>query len=224
MRRTRRGSLKPNLIYPARQVQKRLPRPSAKPSNALKRIINVTTGRLSKRAGEGSSPKPSVQDAGVGCIRDGSCCEPRAPGGLYALETMSPHIVDWATHRLMKEIDGKCEPRIPHAPLVPVKWANADQLSKKLSPKRSVGITYDSCAITKAGRNLDPGSSHCSHASVVIASKRNDAGVCEYKIRNSWGTDCGAYKASIRERCQDGAFWISAAELKPMIQEVIALE
>lgn len=52
-----------------------------------------------------------------------------------------------------------------------------------------------------------------AHASTIVARRRVN-GRCEYKIRNSWGTNsCHAYRTGFRERCQEGYIWVNETEL-----------
>jgi hypothetical protein len=55
------------------------------------------------------------------------------------------------------------------------------------------------------------------HASIVVG-KRQKNGSCQFLIRNSWGTDCGAYAKNWE--CEKGQIWIDADALLENTREL----
>jgi hypothetical protein len=80
-------------------------------------------------------------------------------------------------------------------------------------PKRVRTAEELACGKTMAGSTV--GSLHWAS---VVARKRNVQGVCEYKLRNSWGSDCAGMKEP--EKCRDGYHWISRDLLEQKMANV----
>ena len=84
-----------------------------------------------------------------------------------------------------------------------------DLLNSKLDSGKPLAISYNVKHVT----NFSGG-----HASVVTA-RRWKNGVCEYKVRNSWGRGCGAYSQSKIRDCdaEEGSFWVTGEKFYEMV-------
>ncbi len=89
-----------------------------------------------------------------------------------------------------------------------------------------VGISYCSALLQKGvewKKGLDSKTEpfrvpECGfHASIVVG-KREKAGKCQFLIRNSWGTDCGAYAKNWE--CEKGQIWVEADALLENTREL----
>lgn len=94
-------------------------------------------------------------------------------------------------------------------------------IDRQITAKNVVGIDYDMKLIGKDPKDSD------SHASVIVGREMR-AGQCYYKIRNSWGPECGFTDATgkfiprynSRIECTEGHVWVKAADLKANLSSI----
>jgi hypothetical protein len=92
-----------------------------------------------------------------------------------------------------------------------------EKMDVQLGRGNIVGISYNPDIVT--GSREDNG----SHASSIVARTFNtSSGACEYLIRNSWGTGCHQYQASLR--CEEGNIWITEEKLATGLYGVFYVE
>jgi len=59
------------------------------------------------------------------------------------------------------------------------------------------------------------------HEAVVAGKRWNEkSGTCEFKVRNSWGRDCGYYREDLKNRCEGGNIWFTEAEFRETVRRV----
>ena len=109
--------------------------------------------------------------------------------------------------------------------MITLKEKSVRELSKpRESTERNIGLSYEARVkdylkevnhILTSGKPLGISYNvkHIAkksglHASTVIARRWNN-GRCEYKIRNSWGSSCAAYKKEIQCESSEGTFWVN---------------
>jgi hypothetical protein len=86
-------------------------------------------------------------------------------------------------------------------------------INRQLNRKNIVGLAYQASVLVDPQVNVDINSAHLS----VLVGRRWNNNQCEYLIRNSWGTGCGAYQKSpvFKKRCEgDGHVWIPESVMK----------
>ena len=94
-------------------------------------------------------------------------------------------------------------------------------IDRQISAKNVVGIDYSMQLISKDPKDSD------SHASVIVGREMR-AGQCYYKIRNSWGPECGyndgtgkiipRYNSKVE--CTEGHVWVKATDLKANLSSI----
>jgi hypothetical protein len=78
-------------------------------------------------------------------------------------------------------------------------------LNRVLSNGSPVGLSYETAPILSSGSGR--------HASSIVGRRWRN-GVCEYEVRNSWGSSCQSYNASVTEcNPEHGSFWIQDTTL-----------
>ena len=73
------------------------------------------------------------------------------------------------------------------------------QLNTNLDKGKPIAVDYQLDTIT-GQKGVHAG---------LITGRRWKNGVCQYKIRNTWGESCGSYKKSIECVKSEGSFWVS---------------
>lgn len=84
-------------------------------------------------------------------------------------------------------------------------------IDRQLDENNIIGIGYYANFLTDPNARSEGG-----HASVVVGRKWNSiTKKCEYKIRNSWGTQCGSYTEEFKETCKKnpGHIWVERNRL-----------
>lgn len=94
--------------------------------------------------------------------------------------------------------------------LVNTKKRFMKHLDRVLDAGKAIGVEYNVKEIV--GYSGD-------HASVLTARRFKD-GVCEYKIRNSWGQGCYGYKAGVDCDSKEGSFWVAGDTLHKMLHSI----
>jgi hypothetical protein len=123
---------------------------------------------------------------------------------------------------LRDEADRQCEPREKMKPMMygdfGQKVGKESGLAKVIAgyfgrENTPVGIGYDPTFLVKGRNTPYVGSSHTS--SLVGSRWNSSTKQCEFKLRNSWGTDCKPMAPEYRENCEkDGGYiWITAEDL-----------
>lgn len=104
--------------------------------------------------------------------------------------------------------------------LVERKYARAgvDLVNGALSLKnpQPVGIGYYPKFLEKKNAKKNEGDYHLS---IIIGRRKNDAGKCEFLLRNSWGARCNNLTVPCDTRTK-GQYWINAEELMLHADEV----
>ncbi|MBX3021345.1 MAG: hypothetical protein KF799_06665 [Bdellovibrionales bacterium] len=159
------------------------------------------------------------------------CDEGRgSPGNLKALAEV---VNASAFTEVRRSIDERCKPRHSMNPVVSNALPTETPRDKTLGMKRldellgsgdkgqSAGIGYDSCRIVAKSDARKVQGERCDHVSVVVGRRKNPkTGACEYKVRNSWGTDCSGYDKRMVASCEGGYYWIEHSRLKSVLFEV----
>lgn len=110
-------------------------------------------------------------------------------------------------------------------------FENPSNVSKELSElldkpnPQPVAIAYcsdvldnkEKKSIDKSGKRND-----CTgpHVSVVVGSRKQESGKCEYLIRNSYGTSCNGYDWP----CEEGQIWVDGEALGSNTESLIWLD
>lgn len=151
-----------------------------------------------------------------------------------------------SAHSFLAYVDAHCAPRLKAPTLIPWLYEEAKSvkelrrkfksgnLSVEANRKKMMGLINRAldagkpAAIGYDGRELQAdvdADDDGDHASVV-AARRWDGQRCRYFIRDSYGTDCGQYRAKVRERCEakNGGVWIREDELKSIFSVVYVRE
>ncbi len=94
-------------------------------------------------------------------------------------------------------------------------------IDRQITAKNVVGIDYEIKLISKDPKDSD------SHASVIVGREMR-AGQCYYKIRNSWGPECGFEDATgkviprynAKVECSEGHVWVKGTDLKANLSSI----
>ena len=143
-------------------------------------------------------------------------------------------INELANQKVLEKVNRACRGRLGQPSYVPHSLfigkgvdVLLQQLNQQLSQNNIVGYSYNSCFMNSQTEKIGwaasaqipvyvktPGG--CHHASSLVGRRWNrKLNACEYKLRDSYGTDCKGYSKEYRERCrkEHGYLWLSEEEV-----------
>jgi C1A family cysteine protease len=111
-------------------------------------------------------------------------------------------------------------------PLFSSRYEIPEDKKKLISQMTAAMIAHD----TPVGIGYDPaflqeGEGHkgtrTGHASVIVGTHWNsDKNTCEFKLRNSWGSNCAIYAPEYQKKCVGGNIWISTKDLTDQVGSI----
>lgn len=114
--------------------------------------------------------------------------------------------------------DRNCNIRVPSFRIM------RERESKSIARALEVALDNHSIALiswdtTPFLKNQSEGGGPNGHLSEILALAEIE-GKKHFLVRNSWGSSCGPYSASIQKNCKAGHFWVSEGEIVPNITAV----
>ena len=127
------------------------------------------------------------------------------------------------------EIDEQCRPRTSMKPMLPstvdlsadpMKRTATDFIKLGLNNGLPIAIGFDS--------NLLLGGSYsktANHVGIITEARFNSkTNRCEYRLRDSNGSDCNIYRKEIRNACDNGYIWLSPDEINNSTAMIMAVD
>lgn len=125
---------------------------------------------------------------------------------------------------ILASVDKEAQSRCKRGPSVrPMKGEVADfqRGEKSLASEKTAEWLRDGApiGISLPTEFLEPGWKDSRnikkwHETVLAGMRWNEeTGSCDFKLRNSYGTDCSEYRDELKPRCEGGNIWLTEAEL-----------
>ena len=182
---------------------------------------------------ENTVKQPPIENLRLPGASESSKCRLTAELEDVLSPDLERHLNELVASQANAEMKRACIPRRPLGKtLLPqyiqVGSANTSKsaafvIESNLNRHRPTGIDYSACFLN-GGPDLGVGTTACSHASSVVGRRINQkTGVCEYKIRNSWGSSCDNYRKDLKANCENGNIWVSRAEVTQNLQGVTSM-
>lgn len=94
-----------------------------------------------------------------------------------------------------------------------------DQLDGLIEKEIPVALSFDACFLMMDNCTGEGDYEHM--VSIVGHRPSSTPGECEYKIRNSWGTDCSGYNEEFRANCKNepGYVWLTESQIRANLTE-----
>ena len=164
---------------------------------------------------EGGSMQKSVERT----LQRGACLESQLPS--HPLKLQSDLNAD--PESFWRRVDIACQSRISFPSVQVVK-----DYSKKKALIRKINSVLDTDNVVEVRidasifKTPDVGRRKVNHDVLVVGRRWNsEDGVCEYKIRNSWGPDCKRYREDVV--CENGNLWLTEDDVMRASKEMIYL-
>jgi hypothetical protein len=148
--------------------------------------------------------------------------------GAQTLQNFSNELNQIVLSQMEQDLQNQCKRQSQIKPMLPgiidlkenpSRGKATDYLKMGLKNGMPVAIGLNANVLTGG-----PLSTNQDHAVIVTASRWNeDNQRCEFKARDSNGTDCNIYKSSLIQQCEGGYVWLSEQEINNSTQMIMVI-
>lgn len=156
-------------------------------------------------------------------------CSDRSPNAVNNVQNFNLELNRKILSEIEFDLEAQCNPRTPMKPMLPstvdlsadpLKRSATDFIKLGLNNGLPIAIAFDSNLLTK-----DSYSKEYDHTGIITESRfSKDSGRCEYRLRDSNGSDCSIYREALRKKCDKGYIWLTGDEINDSTGIIMAVD